>query len=179
MKPNIEEIIIKKVSVFKTKINPHLFETINYYLKENQKTFQDKSWNCNTITSKNVHNNILYDVSEFFNIKKEIEEKIDLLLQKNLKKSYPFYIYESWINILKEGGYQEFHCHGAAFGAGVLYLTEENTDIEFSIFPEDKRKLLTPTKGDLIIFEGSTFHRVLDSVKERISLAFNFKIYDD
>ena len=35
----IEEIELKKVSVYKTKINPHLFETIFSYIEQNKKNF--------------------------------------------------------------------------------------------------------------------------------------------
>ena len=40
---------------------------------------------------------------------------------------------------------------------------------------EYTRKKITPEKGDLLLFDASTYHRVLDSKKERISLAFNFR----
>ena len=87
----------------------------------------------------------------------------------------PFYIDESWINVLQENGYQEFHQHLGSSGSGVLYLSNENSSIEFAVFPENTRKKITPEKGDLLLFDSTTFHRVIDSKKERISLAFNFK----
>ena len=52
---------------------------------------------------------------------------------------------------------------------------EENSNIEFCDFLADVRKQITPHKGDLLIFDAKTYHRVIDSDKERISLAFNFQ----
>ena len=59
----------------------------------------------------------------------------------------------------------------------VLYLTEGNSEIEFIVYPEDIRKKIIPQKGNILLFDGKTFHRVVESKKERISLAFNFKVY--
>jgi hypothetical protein len=171
----IEEIELKKVSVYKTKINPHLFETIFSYIKQNKKNFLARSWDCNIKTSYDVYKNILHDIEEFKYIRKNIYEQIENLYLNNYKKSVPFYIDESWINVLQENGYQEFHQHLGSSGSGVLYLSNENSSIEFAVFPENTRKKITPEKGDLLLFDSTTFHRVIDSKKERISLAFNFK----
>ena len=176
----IEDIQLKKVSVFKTKINQHLFQTIFSFIKTNKESFTERSWDCNIKTSKNIYENILHDVEEFKYIRKAIEEQIENLYTQILKKSVPFCIIQSWLNILQENGYQEFHTHSDVdsdylHGSGVLYLTEENSAIEFAIFPQNTRKKIIPKKSDLLLFDASTFHRVLDSKKERISLAFNFK----
>ena len=169
----IEEIELKKISVYKTKINQHLFETVFSFIKINKKNFTEKSWDCNIKTSKNMHYNILHDVEEFKHLRKAIHEQIENIYFKILNKSVPFYIVESWLNLYQENGYQEFHAHVGGIGAGVLYFSNENSPIEFAIFPEDKRIQIRPEKGDLLLFDASTFHRVLDSKKERISLAFN------
>jgi len=167
----MKEIILKKVSVFQSKINPHLLQTVDTYLQSNKQNFKEKTWNCNIKTSMNLSKNILYEVDEFSYVRKDIVEK---LLKNNLKKSIPFMITTSWINILEENGYQEFHNHTPHFGSGVLYLTDQNSKIEFSFFPEDTRKNIVPEKNDLLLFDSNIFHRVLESDKERISLAFNF-----
>jgi hypothetical protein len=171
----IEEIELKKVSVYKTKINSHLFETIFSYIEQNKKNFLARSWDCNIKTSYDVYKNILHDIEEFKYVRKSIYEQIENLYLSNYKKSIPFYIDESWINVLQENGYQEFHQHLGSTGSGVLYLSNYNSAIEFAIFPENTRKKIIPEKGDLLLFDSSTFHRVVDSEKERISLAFNFK----
>tara|TARA_R100000030_G_scaffold62292_2_gene47178 strand:+ start:126 stop:653 length:528 start_codon:yes stop_codon:yes gene_type:complete len=173
----MQEIILKKISVFKTKINAHLLQTVDTYLQNNKQNFKERTWNCNIKTSNNISKNILHEVDEFSYVRKNIEEHIEKLLKNNFKKSIPFMITQSWINILGENGYQEFHTHGSSFGSGVLYLTDQNSKIEFSLFPEDTRKDIVPEKNDLLLFDSNTFHRVLESDKERISLAFNFNTY--
>ena len=172
---NLEEIILKKISVFKSKINSHIVDTVSNYTKNNMSSFESRTWNCNISTSFNISNNILYYVPEFKYVKENIEKSVQNLLLQNFKKYIPFMIHESWINILGKNGYQEFHVHKNCFGSGVLYLTDDNSSIEFAIFPEDTRKQIVPKKCDLLLFDSSTFHRVLDSDKERFSLAFNFK----
>ena len=139
---NIEEIILKKISIYKSKVNAHVIETALNYILNNLKNFKSKSWNCNLLTSANISTNILYDVVEL----KYVRE-------------------------------QEFHKHEGSFGSGVLYLTDNNSSIEFCVFPEDHRKQIHPKKCDLLLFESETFHRVLDSDKQRFSLAFNFQVF--
>ena len=78
-------------------------------------------------------------------------------------------IHESWVNILGKNGYQEFHNHAHCFGSGVLYLTDDNSSIEFAVFPDDIRKQIVPKKCDLLLFDSSTFHRVLESDKDTIA----------
>jgi hypothetical protein len=156
----LEEIILKKISVFKTSINKHLLETIKSFVEDNKNIFNHKSWHCENKTSFNIYKNILYEVQEFDYIRKEVQKKIN----------------ESWINIMQQNSYQEFHNHRTRTGAGVLYISDDNSPIEFTIFPEDTRKSIKPKKADLILFDATTFHRVYESDKQRISLAFNFTI---
>jgi len=170
----MQEIILKKISIFKTELETHLLETTKFFVENNKDLFQAKSWDCNIKTSLKAFKNILFDVEEFDYVKKSIEEKISEMFKKNMNRNIPFLIYSSWINIMGERGYQEFHNHGDAFGAGVLYLTDENSNIEFCDFVSNTRQQITPKKGDLVLFDAKTFHRVIDSDKERISLAFNF-----
>ena len=118
----------------------------------------------------------MYDVQEFKYVKEHIEKSIKNLLVQNLNKEVPFMIHESWINILSKKGYQEFHKHPGSFGSGVLYFTDNNSSVEFAVFPEDIRKEIVPKKCDILLFDSETFHRVLESDKERYSLAFNFKV---
>lgn len=172
----MEEIILKKISVFKTSINKHLLETINSFVENNKNIFNHKSWDCENKTSFNIYKNILYEVQEFDYIRKEIQKKIEEVIFINHNKNIPFLINESWINVMKQNSYQEFHNHRTRTGAGVLYLSDDNSPIEFTIFPEDNRKSIKPNKADLILFDATTFHRVYESDKQRISLAFNFSI---
>jgi hypothetical protein len=118
----------------------------------------------------------LYEVPEFDYIRKEVQKKIEEVIFINHNKNIPFLINESWINIMQQNSYQEFHNHRTRTGAGVLYISDDNSPIEFTIFPEDTRKSIKPKKADLILFDATTFHRVYESDKQRISLAFNFTI---
>lgn len=177
MQPDsIEEIVVKKISVYKSKINSHVVDTIYDYTVSNLSNFKSKTFNCNILTSLNISTNILYDVQEFKYVKEHIEKSIKNLLVQNLNKEVPFMIHESWINILSKKGYQEFHKHPGSFGSGVLYFTDNNSSVEFAVFPEDIRKEIVPKKCDILLFDSETFHRVLESDKERYSLAFNFKV---
>jgi hypothetical protein len=173
---SIDEIIIKKISVFKCKVNLHIVDTILNYTKNNSSDFKSKTWNCNILTSWNISSNILYHLKEFKYVREHIENFIKILISQNFNKDIPFMIHESWVNILGKNGYQEFHNHAHCFGSGVLYLTDDNSSIEFAVFPDDIRKQIVPKKCDLLLFDSSTFHRVLESDKDRFSLAFNFKI---
>ena len=170
----MEEIILIKKSLYKSQIsNLHLIETVRAFILENKKNFTERSWDCNIHTSKNKFKNILYEVEEFKYIRDSLEEEIKNFLKK------PFMIWESWINILNENGYQEFHTHEerkevCKIGSGVLYFTKENSKIEFAFFHESVRHQEIPKEGEILLFDNDIYHRVVDSKKERISLAFNF-----
>ncbi len=173
----IKEVLIKKNSFFITELeNLHTLETVFQYVENNKTNFTEKSWNCNIQTSKNISKNILYDIEEFKYVTNELEKNIKDFLYKEFQRNIPFAIFESWINILGENGYQEPHIHGECV-SGVLYLTEDNSEIEFIVYPDDIRKKFIPKKGNILLFDGKTFHRVVESKKERISLAFNLKVY--
>ena len=172
----IEEVILKKTSFFKTKINEHVVDTILNYTKDNKENFKSRTWNCNILTSKNLCKNILYHLTEFKYVREHIENAIKNLLMQTFNNETPFMIHDSWLNILDKNGYQEFHRHTEDDGSGVLYLSDDNSAIEFAIFPDDLRTQVEPKKCDLLLFDSSTFHRVLESKQERFSLAFNFKV---
>ena len=173
----IKEIIVKKTSVYHTSLtNIHLLETVYAYIESNRDKFTSRSWDCNVRTSLNITKNILYSEEEFKHLTNDIENIVKNLLHKNFERRTPFHIYDSWINIYGEHGYQEVHVHQKGCGVGCLYLTEENSDIEFIIFPEDIRTKITPKRGDILFSDGDTWHRVIESKHERLSLAFNFMI---
>ena len=126
--------------------------------------------------SQDGNKNILYHLTEFKYVREHIENAIKNLLMQTFNNETPFMIHDSWLNILDKNGYQEFHRHTEDDGSGVLYLTDDNSAIEFAIFPDDLRTQVEPKKCDLLLFDSSTFHRVLESKQERFSLAFNFKV---
>ena len=170
----MEERIIIKKSFFVSQIeNKHILETIKTFIETNKEKFTERSWDCEAYTSYAIYKNILFAVNEFTYLREYIEKEINKFLKK------PFMITSSWINVYEKGGHQEFHNHVEANilkqGAGVFYLTDDNSDIEFAYFPENQRISYKPKLGELIVFDSDLHHRVKDSKKERMSLAFNFK----
>ena len=172
----MKEISLIKKSIFHDNISKlHLIETVKSFIEKNKEKFTERSWDCNIHTSRNIFQNILYDVEEFKYIKEEIEKKIKELIIK------PFMITSSWLNILGKNGYQEFHEHfdvksDFKQGSASFYLTEKNSPIEFAYFAEKiiGELKITPNQGDIVIFDSNIYHRVVDSKDERISLALNF-----
>ena len=165
----MEEIIIKKVSVIKTKIDIEKLHLIEKYVDMFEDSFRKRSWGDNVKSSLSLCDNVLHDVEELKDIKDQIEEQLKIFFQKDV----PFIIKESWINLIDKFGYQEYHTHKPSFASGTLYITDSNSDIEFATFPDHIAKSITPEKGDLYFWPGDLFHRVLDSNKRRISLSFN------
>jgi len=138
----IEEIVIKKISAYRTSLeNMHLLETVHSYIENNKDKFIDRTYNCNVQTSQKVIKNILYDVGEFNYLTTNLENMIKGFLHQTLGKHAPFIIFESWINIYGKNGYQEPHTHvppgeGGVIGVGCLYLTDNNSEIQFIVYPE-------------------------------------------
>tara|TARA_R100000805_G_C3620637_1_gene124371 strand:+ start:1690 stop:2229 length:540 start_codon:yes stop_codon:yes gene_type:complete len=177
MAKKVEEIIVKKTSVFLSRLeNMHLLETVSHFIETHENNFTERSWNCNIRTSNNMCSNILYDIDEFEYLTTEIELTIKAYNKKIYGKNIPFCISNSWINILGMYGYQEPHIHPNHTGSGILYLTDNNSEIEFIVYPEDYRKSLKPNKGDILLFDSYTYHRVVESKQKRMSLAFNYRI---
>ena len=167
----MKETILTKTAVYKESLaRPHLFQTFETFINSNKEKFTDESWDCHAITSLNLTRNIL-ELGEFKYMKDYL-----ISLLKVLYKDQEFIISDSWINILTHKGFQEFHNHPAHPWVGVLYLTNNNSDIEFvNFYPKEVKMKIKPKKYDILIFEGSTYHRVLPQEMdiERLSLAFN------
>jgi len=73
----IEELIIKKVSVYITSLeNMHLLETVHAYIENNKDKFTARTWDCNIKTSAAMYKNILYDVEEFNYLTMNLEKII-------------------------------------------------------------------------------------------------------
>jgi|TARA_R100001443_G_scaffold715_4_gene2872 hypothetical protein len=173
----MKETVIVKKSFFVSQIdNKHMLETTKTFIETNKEKFTERSWDCEAYTSYGIYKNILFAVGEFIYLREYIEKQISKFLKK------PFMITSSWINVYENGGYQEFHNHIEKNllkqGAGVFYLTDDNSEIEFAVFSENTFHSYKPKLGELIVFDSDLHHRVKHSKKERMSLAFNFK-YED
>jgi tetratricopeptide (TPR) repeat protein len=139
-----------------------------------------------------------------FNIKSiNVEILKDIILSKvndyrdNYKnESSPFiinwpenYLLNGWRVKLLNQGKQEFHIHARAWCSGVFYLNipkklnKDEGAIEFGLYGFDYKfkknktytELYMPSKGDLVLFPSSLFHRTIpfDSKEERLCIAFD------
>lgn len=166
--------------IYINNINEHIINETNNFLENktnlSEISFEEnKNWQCNVVTTQKTHPNIL-NAEELINLRLEVLKHCDAYMRKN-NDFYDGYIDESWFNKYHQGYYQEFHRHLHKVHkhfAGVMYFTENNSEIEFFI---DKTFKYTPQKGDILIFDGDFEHRVLPNTNNnlRISLAFNFK----
>ena len=71
----MQEIILKKISIFKTELKSHLLETTKFFVENNKDLFQAKSWGCNTKTSLKAHHNILFDVKSLLTLENLLKKK--------------------------------------------------------------------------------------------------------
>ena len=83
-----------------------------------------------------------------------------------------------WLNVAEEGGYNLPHHHGSITNmSGVLYLTNENSDIEFlsDFLRGDKSFVIKPKLFDFLVFPSYLYHLVHPSIskEKRISVSFN------
>ena len=83
-----------------------------------------------------------------------------------------------WLNVAEEGGYNMPHHHGLITNmSGVLYLTEDNSEIEFlsDFLRGDRTYKVKPKLFDLLIFPAYLYHFVHPSTskEKRISVSFN------
>jgi hypothetical protein len=159
---------------YKSNIEKEVLDEAIEFVNKLQHQFQERSWDCLIRTSYNVNDNIL-NCRNLINLKRHIQFHLDEFMYSR-DCYYDGYIKNSWINIYEKGFYQEFHHHISDIDksfSGVLYLTENNSDIEFDI---DNRKKITPQLGDILIFDDDRLHRVCPNNNDslRISLAFNF-----
>ena len=95
------------------------------------------------------------------------------------KKFYDGYISNSWINIYEKNFYQEMHTHEDPINSyicGVVYLTQDNSEIHFADPLHTGHVYHKPELGDIVIFEDNLHHRVVENNKDalRVSLAFNY-----
>tara|TARA_B100000945_G_C20426470_1_gene620796 strand:- start:2111 stop:3691 length:1581 start_codon:yes stop_codon:yes gene_type:complete len=133
-----------------------------------------------------VNVNILKDTisTEIENYKDKFKENVPYI--KNWPKNY---FINGWRVRLKSEGKQDFHIHARAWCSGVFYIKipeDINNDegaIEFGLYGfnykmiknSTKTILHNPTKGDLVLFPSSLFHRTIPFVSndERICIAFD------
>jgi len=161
-------------SIYKSNIKKEMLNEAVQFVNKLQHQFQERSWDCPIRTSYNVNDNIL-NCRNLINLKRQIQLHLDEFMYSR-EFYYDGYIKKSWINIYEKGFYQEFHQHISSIDksfSGVLYLSENNSAIEFDLVARHK---IIPQFGDILIFDDDLFHRVIPNNNNdlRISLAFNF-----
>lgn len=128
---------------------------------------------------------------ELAEIKKFIEEQLEIYCKDSLKMTSPLRITQSWINRSSKGRAHSYHTHPNSLISGVFYfrLTDSNPPIKFekplgSTFLSDISSMnglnaqsFFPflKTNDLILFPSSLGHSVdaNESDEVRISLSFN------
>ena len=155
----IEESVCKKAVEI---ITPHL------------EKFKEQPWDCKVRTSNTLTYNIL-NIPALHELKMHALSHVYNYMYQT-KLFIDGYIKESWVNIYEKDFYQEFHTHTDPVNnyiSAVIYLTDENSEIEFNIAKRTKTK---PEFSEILIFPGHLPHRVIQNKNDklRISLAFNF-----
>lgn len=162
-------------TIYKGILNKSTVDNSLIFAKKYQDKFQQKSWDCDLRTSLNITDNIL-NCRNLLELKQNVLAHIDAFMELR-NTYYDGYIDGSWINVYEKNNYQEFHNHisDVVKGfSGVLYLSENNSEIEFGI---ESRIKFKPELGEIFIFDDTHLHRVLPNKNDnlRISLAFNFR----
>tara|TARA_R110000772_G_scaffold198876_1_gene309555 strand:- start:635 stop:1117 length:483 start_codon:yes stop_codon:yes gene_type:complete len=112
-----------------------------------------------------------FQYHENFNGKKEL----DKIINKHIFNIYNLKIIHGWLNVLKNQSYNKPHVHLADYikMAGVLYLSNENNNINFA--RDNNIFEIKPKLFDCLIFPNNLLHYVLPEqrAEKRICYAFN------
>ena len=139
------------------------------------------------------NNNYILNEKLFFNIKKELNLKVQDYFDKVISPANKItpYITQSWLNYTETNQYHHKHTHPNSLVSGVFYINchKENDKIKF--FNNNYKTIQLETKnwnlynsetwwftvktGDVILFPSSLSHMVETKQGDntRISLAFN------
>lgn len=165
---------ISKETFYSSKIDENICNKAFSFITAHQEKFTEQSWKCKIRTSNNITHNII-NMPDLHELKMHAISHVNNYMY--LRESFTDgYIKESWVNIYEKDFYQEFHTHVAPINkylSGVIYLTDENSNIEFNV---EKRFSFKPEFSQIIIFPEYMQHRVVENKNDklRISLAFNF-----
>lgn len=149
------------------------------------------------LSARRTNNSYVFDTG-LQNIRKFCEQHIQIYVDEVLsaKKDLNFYITQSWINVIKPGGFHHLHTHSNSILSGIFYISTEEGD-SFSVSdPNLKIKLMLQLGSEesnfnvwnslswtfpvnnnlLLLFPSWLNHEVQPNekaTKERISLPFN------
>ena len=185
MKAEIHSIF--PTPVYMSKINRELTSLELKFVEKNKKDIYKNEGN---ITS---NNNYILNEKPFFNIKKELDLKVQDYFNKVISSANNItpYITQSWLNYTETNQYHHKHAHPNSLVSGVFYINchEEKDKIKF--FNDNYKTIKLEIKdwniwnseswwfsvktGDIIMFPSSLTHMVetKQGTNTRISLAFN------
>jgi uncharacterized protein (TIGR02466 family) len=185
MKAEIHSIF--PTPVYMSKINRELTSLELKFVEKNKKDIYKNEGN---ITS---NNNYILNEKPFFNIKKELDLKVQDYFNKVISPANNItpYITQSWLNYTETNQYHHKHAHPNSLVSGVFYINchEEKDKIKF--FSDNYKTIKLEIKdwniwnseswwfsvktGDVILFPSSLTHMVetKQGTNTRISLAFN------
>jgi uncharacterized protein (TIGR02466 family) len=140
----------------------------------------------------NSDNKFVLSAPALQNLKKLIEENIQVYVKEVMKLDHEFYITNSWTNITELGQEHQLHNHSNSILSGVVYIkvSDSQPSITFNRLAPPFLLNMKPTEynmfnstewsvsvedGDILIFPSSCFHhvKVNQSNNRRISIAFN------
>ena len=173
--------------IYMSKLDRELTPLEFKFVDKSKKDFYKNDGN---ITS---NNNYILNEKPFFNIKKELDLKVQDYFDKIISPSNNIkpYITQSWLNYTETNQYHHKHAHPNSLVSGVFYINchEEYDKIKFfnekysTIKPEVKDYNIWNSEtwwfsvktGDVILFPSSLTHMVetKEGDNTRISLAFN------
>lgn len=168
-------INFQKQNLYRAKLDESVCKRAYGFVQINKSSYTEQTWGCKIKTSVNSTYNIL-NCKELHDLKLNILSHVHNFMYL---RNYFFdgYIRGSWFNIYENSFYQEFHVHEdecIKCISGVLYLTENNSNIEFDV---RERIPITPKFAEILLFDDNIPHRVCENnnAEERISLAFNYR----
>ena len=139
------------------------------------------------------NNNYILNQRPFFNIKKELDKKVQDYFKKVLSTTDAVtpYITQSWLNFTETNQFHHKHSHSNSLVSGVFYINCHKEFDKIKFFKESHKTIQLEIKdwhiwnsetwwfpvktGDIIMFPSSLTHMVetKEGTNERISLAFN------
>ena len=112
---------------------------------------------------------------------KELSKIISNIFSKEvLNENKTIYLTNIWSNINGNNCFNELHIHDGAFCSGCYYVKIPKNSGNFYIKYNKKEIKYEPENGDLYLFKGKSPHRVGKNLsnKDRISISFNFDLWD-
>ena len=156
-------------------------------------SFQSEDFKYDANKKNDALNDLLFHIGSVVQAIHQTDRKGEVILAN------------AWFNINRKDGMNIPHTHPGSIYSGVIWLKSSEGSGEFVISETDDRRMLQaeplygrlkdptkipphwcsdwffpPKEGDILVFPGFLSHQVLPNNNEddRISLSFNFQVYD-